>query len=179
MPRRKRRAQSADQAREVAETRLADIQHLVAQQAGQLVELMQQRDGLLQRVERLGEAFEMHKSSLAAERDTQEHHLRTVEDRAHAEVDRAREETKALQATLRQKERETSTIASRLETAVASVRAAEHLATEQGTRANQTGSSGHEHKGPTRSQETKIAQGIRCDLGFTAGPPKKMTRLLG
>lgn len=127
--------QSADQAREVAETRLADIQRLVEQQAGQLVELTQQRDGLQQRVEQLGEAFEAHKSGLVAERDAQAHHLRTVEDRAHAEVDRAREETKALQATLRQKERETSTIASRLETAVASVRAAEHLATEHGARA--------------------------------------------
>jgi chromosome segregation ATPase len=128
-------AQSADQAREVAETRLADIQRLVEQQAGQLAELLQQRDGLQQRVEQLGEAFEAHKSSLAAERDAQALHLRTVEDRAHAEVDRAREETKALQATLRQKERETSTIASRLEAAVSSVRAAEHLATEQGARA--------------------------------------------
>ena len=128
-------AQSADQGREVAETRLADIQRLVEQQAGQLVELTQQRDGLQQRVEQLDEAFEAHKSSLAAERDAQVLHFRTVEDRAHAEVDRAREETKVLQATLRQKERETSTVASRLEAAMTSVRAAEHLATEQGARA--------------------------------------------
>lgn len=128
-------AQSAGQAREVAETRLADIQRLVEQQAGQLAELTQQRDGLQQRVEQLGEAFEAHKSSLMAERDAQAQHLRAVEDRAHAEVDRAREETKALQATLRQKERETSTVASRLEAAVTSVRAAEHLATEHGARA--------------------------------------------
>lgn len=128
-------AQSADQRREVAETRLADIQRLVEQQAGQLVELTQQRDGLQQRIEQLGEAFEAHKSSLAAERDAQALHLRNVENRAHAEVDRAREETKVLQATLRQKERETSTVASRLEAAMASARAAEHLATEQGARA--------------------------------------------
>lgn len=37
-------AQSADQAREVAETRLADIQRLVEQQAGQLAELGYGRD---------------------------------------------------------------------------------------------------------------------------------------
>jgi len=128
-------AESADQGREVAETRLADVQRLVEQQAGQLAELLQQRDGLQQRVEQLGEAFEAHKSNLAAERDAQALHLRTVEDRAHAEVDRAREETKALQATLRQKERETSTVASRLEAAMTSARAAEHLATEHGARA--------------------------------------------
>ena len=128
-------AQSADQGREVAETRLADVQRLVEQQAGQLTELLQQRDGLQQRVEQLGEAFEAHKSNLAAERDAQALHLRTVEDRAYAEVDRAREETKALQVTLRQKEREASAAATRLETAEASARAAERLATEHGARA--------------------------------------------
>ena len=128
-------AQNADQAREVAETRLADIQRLIEQQAGQLAELLQQRDGLQQRVEQLGEALDTHKSVVTAEREAQAAHVRAVEDRAHAEIDRAREETKALQATLRQKERETSIITSRLEAAVASVRAAEHLATEQGARA--------------------------------------------
>lgn len=128
-------AQSAGRAREVAETRLTDIQRLIEQQAGQLAELLQQRDGLQQRVEQLGEALDTHKSVVTAEREAQAAHVRAVEDRAHAEIDRAREEAKALQATLRQKERETSVIASRLEAAVASVRGAEHLATEQGARA--------------------------------------------
>jgi len=128
-------AQSAGQAREVAETRLADIQRLVEQQAAQLAELLQQRDGWQQRAEQLEEAIEAHKSSVAAEREAQVAHVRAVEDRAHAEIDRAREETKALQATLRQKERETSTIASRLETATVSTREAEHLATEHRARA--------------------------------------------
>lgn len=128
-------AQSADQAREVAETRLTDVQRLVEQQAGQLAELLQQRDGWQQRAEQLAEAFDTHKSSVTAEREVQAAHVRAVEDRAHAEIDRAREETKTLQATLRQKERETSAIASRLETAMASARAAERLATEHGARA--------------------------------------------
>ena len=105
------------------------------QQAGQLAELVQQRDGFRQRAEQLDEAFDTHKSVVTAEREAQAAHVRAVEDRAHAEIDRAREETKTLQATLRQKEQETSAVASRLETAVASVRAAEHLATEQGARA--------------------------------------------
>lgn len=129
-------AQSADQAREVAETRLEDIQRLVEQQAGQLAELMQQRDGLQQRVEQLAEAVDTHKSAVTAEREAQATHVRAVEDRAHTEIDRAREETKTLRATLRQKEREASAVAARLETAVASARAAEHLATEHGARAN-------------------------------------------
>jgi len=128
-------AQSADQAREVAETRLADIQRLIEQQAGQLAELTQQRDGFQQRAEQLGEALDTHKSVVTAEREAQAAHVRAVEDRAHAEIDRAREETKTLQATLRQKERDTSAIAARLEKAEASARAAEHLATEHGARA--------------------------------------------
>jgi len=128
-------AQNADQAREVAETRLADIQRLVEQQAGQLGELMQQRIGWQQRAEQLDDAFEAHKSSLAAEREARSAHVRAVEDRAHAEIDRAREETKTLQATLRRQEREASTLASRLETAEASTRAAERLASEHGARA--------------------------------------------
>ena len=128
-------AQNADQGREVAETRLADVQRLVEQQAGQLTELLQQRDGLQQRVEQLAEALDSHQSAVAVERETQAAHVRAVEDRAHAEIDRAREETKTLQATLRQKERDTSAVAARLEKAEASARAAEHLATEHGARA--------------------------------------------
>jgi len=127
--------QNANQAREVAETRLADVQRLVEQQAAQLAELMQQRDGLQQRADQLAEAFETHKSVVTTERDAQAVHVRAVEDRAHAEIDRAREETKTLQATLRQKEREASAIASRLETAEASAHVAERLATEHGARA--------------------------------------------
>jgi Plasmid replication region DNA-binding N-term. len=128
-------AQSADQAREVAETRLTDVQRLVEQQAGQLAELMQQRDGWQQRAEQLAEAFDTHKSVVTTEREAQAAHVRAVEDRAHAEIDRAREETKALQATLRQKEREASDVVARLEKALGSVRAAEHLAIEHGARA--------------------------------------------
>ena len=128
-------AQSAGQAREVAETRLADIQRLVEQQAGQLAELLRQRDGLQQRADQLAEAFDTYKSTVTTEREAQAAHIRAVEDRAHAEIDRAREEAKTLQTTLRQKERETSTVAARLETAETSARAAERLAAEHGARA--------------------------------------------
>lgn len=128
-------AESASRAREIADTRLADVQRLVEQQAAQLAELLQQRDEWQQRADLLAEAFDTHKNTVTAEREAQAAHVRAVEDRAHAEIDRAREETKTLQATLRQKERETSAIAARLETAEASARAAEHLATEHGARA--------------------------------------------
>jgi chromosome segregation ATPase len=135
-------AQSADQGREMAETRLADIQRLVEQQAGQLAELTQQRDRLqalcdrqAAEIEALRGQLEDHLAILQTERNRQEVYVRGIEDRAHAEIDRAREESKSLQAALRQKERDTSTIAVQLEAAEATARVAEHLATEHGARA--------------------------------------------
>lgn len=128
-------AQSADQARQVAETRLTDSQRLVEQQASQLAELVRQRDGLQQRANQLTEAFDTHKCLVTTEREAQAAHIRAVEDRAHTEIDRAREETKAFQATVRQKDKEVAAISLRLETSLASVRKAERLATEHEARA--------------------------------------------
>ena len=115
-------AQSASQAREVAETRLTDVQRLVEQQAGQLAELVQQRDGFQQRADQLAEAFDTHKSVVMAEREAQATHVRMVEDRAHAEVDRSRIETKTLQTKLDRVEREASATSGRLEKALSDVR---------------------------------------------------------
>jgi chromosome segregation ATPase len=128
-------AQSAAQSRAIADTRLADVQRLVEQQAAQLTELLQQRDGLQRRAEQLAEAFDTHKNVVTAEREAQAAHVRAVEDRAHAEIDRAREETKTTQTTLRQKERETLAVASQLEAAKASTRVAERLASEHRSQA--------------------------------------------
>lgn len=114
--------QSAVKSREVADTRLADVQRLVDQQAGQLVELTQQRDGLKQRVDQLVESYETHKNAVATEREDQAAHIRAVEDRAHAEIDRSRTETKTLQARLDRAEREASATSVRLEKAMAGVR---------------------------------------------------------
>jgi chromosome segregation ATPase len=128
-------AEGAMQARDVALTRLADQQRLVEQQANQVKELLQQRDAWQQRAELLDEAFEAHKSSLADERNAQATHLRAVEDRAHSEIDRTREEMKALQALVRRKEREASDASTELQKALSSLRTAERLAAEQATRA--------------------------------------------
>ena len=68
-------AQNADQAREVAETRLTDVQRLVEQQASQLTELAQQRDGWQQRAAQLAEAPDAHKSIVTAEREAQAAHV--------------------------------------------------------------------------------------------------------
>ncbi|MEO6965590.1 MAG: DNA-binding protein, partial [Acidobacteriaceae bacterium] len=120
----------------VAQTRLADQQRLVEQQASQVEELLQQRDDWQRRAELLSEACEVHKSSVDAERNAQTAHLRAVEDRAHSEVDRTREEIKALQATLRRREREASDASAQLQEALNAARSAERVAAEQAARAS-------------------------------------------
>jgi hypothetical protein len=100
-----------------------------------LAELIQQRDGWQKRAEQLAETFDTHKNVVTAEREAQAANVRAVEDRAHAEIDRARGETKSLQATLHRIEREASTATTRLENALQAARTAEHLVAEQGARA--------------------------------------------
>ena len=128
-------SQSTVQARQVAETRLTDVQRFVEQQATQLTEVSRQRDELQQRADQFAEALEAHRATASAERDAQTQHIRAVEDRAHAEVDRAREEAKSFKATLQRAEQGAATATTRLEKALMATRAAEQLAAEQGARA--------------------------------------------
>jgi chromosome segregation ATPase len=97
----------AREARSLAEARLAEAQRLIDQQADQLADLTRQRDAAHDRGDRLeqeviavGTRLEQQKVSAAAEREAQIAHLRATEDRSHAEVDRARQETKEARAQL-------------------------------------------------------------------------------
>ena len=103
------RAAEAAAALSAAHQRLEDRQRLVDQQAQQLADLVQQRDAALARVDQaaceaaaLRERVETLLRDADAAREAQATHLRAVEDRAHAEVDRARQEARdrerALQA---------------------------------------------------------------------------------
>jgi chromosome segregation ATPase len=91
---------AAQAAQQVSETRLADLELLLEQRAAQIQDL-QQREGLLR------ERLEAHQQNLTLqqelqelrlkaeqERVAQESYVRGVEDRAHREVDLAREEGK-------------------------------------------------------------------------------------
>lgn len=97
----------AREARALAEARLTESQRLIDQQAEQLADLTRQRDVTQDRCDRmeqeliaLGTRLEQQKAGAAAEREAQIAHLRVTEDRSHAEVDRARQETKELRAQL-------------------------------------------------------------------------------
>lgn len=103
----------AQQAEAAAAARLIDIQRLVEQQAAQLADLAQQRDTLETRNARLETEYlsvtarlQTQEATAAAERETLAQQLRAAEDRGHAEVDRARQESKGLRARLTAVEKE-------------------------------------------------------------------------
>jgi hypothetical protein len=108
-------AKAAEEARGVAEQRLADHQRLVDQLRSESQDLMAQRDKGQQRVDimardmmYLASKLEKQDNAIAKERLSMAAHVRSVEDRAHAEVDRVREETKASRTRQLQVERETA-----------------------------------------------------------------------
>lgn len=87
---------AAQAAQQLSETRLADLELLLEQRAAQIQDLQQQREGLLR------ERLEAHQQNLTLLQELQElrlkaeqeSYVRGVEDRAHREVDLAREEGK-------------------------------------------------------------------------------------
>jgi len=106
-------AEAARHAQGVAEARLADAHRLIEQQAAQLADLATQRTALAERVKRLDTESASLRSraadqaaTMAAERQRHGEHVRVVEDRAHTEVDRARQDLKELRRQLESGQRE-------------------------------------------------------------------------
>lgn len=106
-------AQAADQARLLAEVRLAEAQQLIQHQAAQIEDLTQERNALRARTEslerdraELAERLARQGDEASAEREALAQHARAIEDRAHQEVDRARQELKAFQTQLARREQE-------------------------------------------------------------------------
>ena len=106
-------AETADQARLIAEAWLAEAQQLVQHQAAQIEDLTRERNAARLRIEalerdrvELAERLARHVDEASAEREALARHTRALEDRAHQEVDRARQDVKALQGQLAQREQE-------------------------------------------------------------------------
>jgi len=105
-------ASAAHDGQTIAQQRLADLQRRAEQLLTQLHDVSDQRDKLeahaghlAQEFMRLGEKLEAQEKAHAAERASAAAHIRSTEDRAHAEVDRAREDIKGLRTALTQLER--------------------------------------------------------------------------
>jgi len=93
--------------RRLADQRLADLQLLCDHQQAQLSDLSAQRDASVAARQRAEGELEAQVSIIrarevehAAERQRSAEHLRAAEDRAHAEVDRARQEAQGLRKQL-------------------------------------------------------------------------------
>lgn len=129
-----------------ANERLQERQVLVDQQTSQLEDVTHQRDEALHRaasheaeVGALRGRLEAQQAEAAAFREAQAAHLRAVEDRAHAEIDRARQETREIKYQLRALEKAQSARLRELETQLTEARngaaqAARELAAEQARR---------------------------------------------
>jgi chromosome segregation ATPase len=120
---------------QVAERRLADLERLLEQGLRQIEDLTQQRDGLQQdrdagreRIQSLDRQLLSDRYDADQARKAQEAYIRGVEERAHREVDRAREETKAVSLQVKQLEKQAEVLQRRLEEARLQVSQAQHLA---------------------------------------------------
>jgi hypothetical protein len=125
------RATEAAAALLTAHQRLEDRQRLVDQQAQQLADLGQQRDQALARLDEsavvtneLRGRIDILLREADAARDVQATHLRAVEDRAHAEVDRARLEAREHQKSLQTAEKAHSARVRELEAELSRTRGA-------------------------------------------------------
>jgi chromosome segregation ATPase len=87
-----------------AELQLRERQVLVEQLEAQRRDLLQQRDRLQAQIEQQSSELE----ALRADRVGAHDHIRAVEDRAHQQIDQARQEVKALQQRLDREQREHS-----------------------------------------------------------------------
>ncbi|NUU39025.1 DNA-binding protein [Pseudomonas sp. C2B4] len=139
----RQQAAEAVAARQAVELRLIDLELLLAQRQTQVEDLQQQREGLL--LERL--ETQQHNQALQQdlqetrrrgeqERVAQENYVRGVEDRAHREVDRAREEGKAVTGQFKEAGRQVEQLQRRLESVQAELSQSQQRAAAQHARAD-------------------------------------------
>jgi chromosome segregation ATPase len=132
----RQQAATAIAQQQVAERRLADLERLLEQSLRQIEDLTQQRNGLKQdrdagreRIQTLERQLLSDRYDADEARKAQEIYVRGVEERAHREVDRAREETKATGVQLKESEKQLVQLQKRLET---TLQALDLVKSEQG-----------------------------------------------
>jgi hypothetical protein len=125
-------ATAADHATEraLAERQLTERQILVEQLSAQATDLVQQRDRLQSQIEQL----QTELSTARRERADTQAYVRTIEDRAHQQVDHARQELKALQQQQAHEQREHARAVARVTTQQNQLRAALQVAEQQSAR---------------------------------------------
>jgi chromosome segregation ATPase len=134
----------AHAARQVAEIRLADLEHLLTQRQAQLDDLLGQRDAFhaerdtaRRQVDEVAQQNSVLQEKAEQHRAEQQDYLRSVEDRAHREVDRAREEGSAVITQLKQLSRHAEVLEARLASALSELSDAQRDAAIHQERAEQ------------------------------------------
>lgn len=114
-----------------AELQLTERQNLVEQLTAEVTDARQQRDRLQGQIQRRQAEFEV----LQAEHATTQTHIRVVEDRAHQQMDQARQEIKALgqqqERVRREHARQLAELTNQRDTLQAAVRTAEQAVAHQ------------------------------------------------
>ncbi|HFF2105186.1 DNA-binding protein [Pseudomonas aeruginosa] len=133
---------AAQAAQRSAETRLADLERLLEQQQAQLSELQErcgvlaeERQVALQDTSELRQALRATQQQLTEEREVTTTYVRGVEERAHREVDRAREESRALAAQLKSAGKQQEQLRQRLDNVLEQLSQAQQLAAAEAARA--------------------------------------------
>lgn len=118
----RQQAGEANAARQAADTRLADLERLLEQRQSQIDDVQQQRResqdaaiALQQQVRGLQQKLLEVQQLAEADRVAQQAYTRGVEDRAHAEVDRARAEAKLRLTERRELQRQSELVQGQLE----------------------------------------------------------------
>lgn len=133
---------AAQAAQHTAETRLADLELLLAQRQAQLedqqsrcAELANERKAALQEASTLRQELQAAQQQLAQERKATATYVQGVEDRAHREVDRAREEARVTAAQLRSAGKQQEQLRQRLDDVLEQLSQAQQLAAAESARA--------------------------------------------
>lgn len=140
----RRQTAEALAAREVAEIRLADLEQLLTQRQAQIDDLLRQRnafhverDSARRQADEMAQQNRVLQEKVEQQRAVQQEYLRGVEDRAHREVDRAREESRAAAIQLKQLGRQAEILEKRLNSALTELGDAQREAAIHKERAEQ------------------------------------------
>lgn len=133
---------AAQAAQRAAETRLADLEQLLVQRQEQMddlhnrcTELAEERKAALQEASSQRQALLALQQQLNGEREATATYVRGVEDRAHREVDHAREESKATATQLKAAGKQLEQLRQRLDTALAQLSEAQQVAAAESAKA--------------------------------------------
>lgn len=138
----RQRIAAAEAAQCTAEIRLADLKQLLEQGQAQLAELQsrcavlaEERKAALRDVSSLRQELHVMQLQLAQEHKATSTYVQGVEDRAHREVDRAREEARAAAVQLKSAGKQQEQLRQRLDDALKQLSQAQQLAAAESARA--------------------------------------------